>query len=908
MWKKCTYPSLFIWFISSFTLSYARVDEEFILRGSSLLSANARFEFLTPALIRLEFSPSESFVDDPTAIVLERYWPSVDLKAYKKGNWLIAETEKLSLHYLLNSGKFTKENLRICWTEKWDEHCWQPGDIDKGNLGGVFRSLDGVGKNKLPQLASGILSRSGYFLLDDSHTPIWDEDAQWITPRLEKDNQDWYFFVYGHDYPRALKAYSELSGKIPMIPRYTLGAWITDLNFEYRIDSEILRNFPYSDKDIKAIVSRFRKENIPLDVLVLDFAWHLSGWTGGYDWSPVFSDPEAFLDWAHLQGLKISLNDHPGAGLYDQDSHAEAVQTALDLPPPPPEPSLYLDLSLSWRFQIDPQEKGLREGWFTSDFDDKVWNTLDATRSWESQGFPDYDGFAWYRKWIVIPENWQNHSTFLMFGGVDDQYDLYVNGQKVAHHGDENNSAWNRITWTEISSLLKFGYQNLIVVRVHDWGAGGGIKKAPVALADQPPAAGIQFNLANRRHAKVFMKLLHHPLVDQGVDFWWVDGAAPADFEELNSQMWTNRIFYEFTEEHTNRRAFIFSRYGGWGSHRYPAFFTGDTYSHWETLAYEIPFTAAGGNVLIPYITHDIGGFLGKKIDFDLYARWLQFGVFSPFLRLHSAHENPVEGNLRMPWTYGQQGMEMVRKFFRLRYSLIPYIYTYCRIAHDRALPLVRPLYLEHPDLEEAYAYPYQYYFGEAFLVSPIVDSTNEKSVYLPPGKWTDFFTGEVYEGGQVFSYECPLDRMPVFVKDGSIIPLAPNMAYSDERPLDTLIVAIYGPRSSEFRLYEDDGVSLEYQQGKYAWTPISFQQLQEGGYEITLGPTEGEYKKQPDDRAYRLKLHGLPKPQSIELNGHFLTPGGKGMEGWRWNEEQSVTDIRLNSVSIRERIKLVMK
>jgi len=179
----------------------------------------------------------------------------------------------------------------------------------------------------------------------------------------------------------------------------------------------------------------------------------------------------------------------------------------------------------------------------------------------------------------------------------------------------------------------------------------------------------------------------------------------------------------------------------------------------------EVPFTAQGGNALMPYITHDIGGYHGIKIPFDLYARWVEFGAFSPILRLHSAHENPMEGNLRMPWTYGKKGIALDRKYFSLRYKLLPYIYTYVRQAYDKSLPLLRPLYLEYPKLSEAYNHPHEYFFGKEILVAPVVDSTGTRTIYLPPGEWYDFFTGKSYKGAQTFTTHYNVDQMPVFVR-----------------------------------------------------------------------------------------------------------------------------------------------
>jgi len=862
----------------------------------------------------MEFSPSGNFVDAPSAVVLKRNWDKVKVKVEKNKGRLTAKTEKLTLCYLLNSGRFTKENLRISWKDYRGEHYWAPGDSDKNNLGGIFYSLDGVSKSKLPKFPPGILSRSGYFILDDSHTPIWNKDSAWIVPRSEKDNQDWYFFAYGDDYPHVLKEYSELCGRIPMIPRYTLGTWITDLNYEYLPGSELVEKHHYSEADIKNIVTRFRKDSIPLDILVLDFAWHLYGWKGGYDWSNIFPRPNEFLDWAHGMGLKVSVNDHPGYGkesvLSNEDSHVSGVRTQLGMPLPE-KPNFFMDIVKDWKFQIDPKDSGLQNRWFAPTLNDSGWKTLQGGLSWEEQGYPNYDGFAWYRKWAFVPKETQGNPLFLILGGVDDEYDLYINGENVAHHGSPNNSVYNTTTFTEISSFLKHGENNLIALRVNDWGGGGGIVSTPVALSDKLPEKGIRFNLAIKKQAEVFMNVLHNPVIDQGVDFWWVDGGrGSCEMEGLNSQMWTNRVFYDFTEKHTNKRAFIFSRYGGWGNHRYPSFFTGDTYSDWEVLAYEVLFTTLGGNVLMPYITHDIGGFLGRKIDSSLYVRWVQFGVFSPFLRLHCAYENPRDGNLRLPWNYSDKVVDIVRKFFRLRYNLIPYIYTYCRIAHDEALPLVRPLYLEYPKLERAYSYPYEYFFGKEFLVAPIVDSTNEKDVYLPPGEWFDYFTGKLYKGDQVLHRTYSLESVPLFVKAGSIIPMQREMAYSDQKPLDTLIVEIYASEPHTFKLYEDDGASLDYsaKRNQYAWTPISLTTIHGRGTQVTIGPTQGKFKGQLEKRAYELRLRGMSQPQSVRINNHPLSTKKSDRGSWSYDQQKSTTTVFLNATSIRKAVKIVVK
>jgi alpha-glucosidase (family GH31 glycosyl hydrolase) len=256
-----------------------------------------------------------------------------------------------------------------------------------------------------------------------------------------------------------------------------------------------------------------------------------------------------------------------------------------------------------------------------------------------------------------------------------------------------------------------------------------------------------------------------------------------------------------------------------------------------------------------------------------------------------------------MPWTYGEKGIELARKFFRLRYSLLPYIYTYCRVAHDQALPIVRPLYLEYPSLDKAYDFPGEYFFGKELLVAPVTDSSGLKEIYLPPGDWYDYFTNEQVKGDQIIRKPYPLDRMPVFARVGSIVPMRSDLAFSDQRPLDTLIVAVYGPDDAKFSLYEDDGISLEYRSSKYAWTPLTFSKRGADQYQLNIGPTKGEFSGQPAQRAYELRFYGLREPKGISVDNKDLKARQPGQEGWWRDRQKSVVFVNLDSRPIGKAI-----
>ena len=892
---------------------------------TQVTAGHARFEFLTPSLVRMEYSPHGTFIDAPTAVVEKRNWPAVRVTTTRADGWLILQSSALTLRYRPQAGAFTAADLSVTWPDPTGAtHSWRPGQTDPGNLGGLTYSLDNISATTLPPpgddrgspihdiipgidvllqpATPGLLSKSGYAFLNDSVSPVWKADRSWIEPRPGPKGQDWYLFTYNRDYHEPLAEYAELCGPVPMIPRYALGPWITDLNFEYfpgtaETRSSAMRE--YGERHLESEVARLLTSHIPLAGLVLDFAWHNYGWQGGYDWSPLVPYPQELIGWLHARGVKLSLNDHPGYANTEEsivsydDSHAPDVLKALGRQIPPA-PSYDQSLGNVWKFAPDPHDAGLAGHWYASGYDDARWHTIRTGESWQKQGFPHYAGIGWYRISFRVPASLPP-AVYLYFGEVASGYRLFVNGTEIQH----SHVQWpRRLTYADITAALHAGQRNIIALRVEPpqpppSGRPAGILRGPVALRNGVPPPRIYLNLADRKEAQISMSVLHEPLIRQGMDFWWVDGGGgAAQMPGLDPQLWTNKVFYDATEQQTGKRAFILSRYGGWGSERYPGFFTGDTYSEWRVLAYEVAYTARGGNVLVPYISNDIGGFHGAKIPFDLYARWIEFGAFSPILRMHSAHANPLEGNTRMPWVYGPKGVALMRKYFTLRTQLIPYIYTYSWQAHERSLPLLRPLYLEWPDLDQAYRHFHEYYFGEEMLVAPVLAAGGARTVYLPPGRWMDFFSGKRYQGGATFTAHYAVDATPVFVREGAIVPEQAISGQDAGAEAGALIVNVYGDGNGRFDLYEDDGDSLDYERGRYALTPMTYRTAGTR-HRLLIGPTAGSYEGQGERRPYELRIHTAHRPASISVNG-VRAPG------WRWEERDSTAYLTLPVESIR--------
>lgn len=322
----------------------------------------------------------------------------------------------------------------------------------------------------------------------------------------------------------------------------------------------------------------------------------------------------------------------------------------------------------------------------------------------------------------------------------------------------------------------------------------------------------IPFDLNDLRFRRAYFELLLHPLEDMGVDFWWIDWqqGTRSTVEGLDP-LWLLNHWHFLDAARRGRRPLILSRYAGAGSHRYPVGFSGDTIASWASLDFQPRFTAAAADIGFGWWSHDIGGHMGDGLrDEELACRWLQFGVFSPICRLHSTC-SPDAG--KEPWRYSPEIAEIMRRFLALRHRLLPYLHSMNWRSHLEGIPLVRPLYHAWPDRPEAYEYPNVYEFGSQLIVAPVTapgageKRAAEVRLWLPEGLWYDFFTDEVYEGGRRLTLCCPLERIPVFVRSGGIVPMQEPDCTEDLPERITLHV---WPGQGRFRLCEGEELCLE--------------------------------------------------------------------------------------------------
>ena len=321
----------------------------------------------------------------------------------------------------------------------------------------------------------------------------------------------------------------------------------------------------------------------------------------------------------------------------------------------------------------------------------------------------------------------------------------------------------------------------------------------------------VPFQIANPRFVNAYLELLHHPLEDEGVDFWWIDWqqgktSALAGLDPL----WALNHYHYLDSVQRRGEGLILSRYAGVGSHRYPVGFSGDTHMDWEFLDYMPYFTATAANVGYGWWSHDIGGHHRGLRDEELYLRWLQFGVFSPINRLHCC---PSVTASKEPWTFTAPVRAMAEKWLRLRRRLVPYLYSASWKNTLEGVPPVRPMYYEWPEEAAAYEADHQYLFGE-LLVAPITEKSRvrgiaAKRVWLPPGRWTDIFTGGTYTGGRWVTVWRDSGSMPVFARAGCILPLEAAQDNACSAP-ETLDVFVYTGDGS-YDLIEENGARTRF-------------------------------------------------------------------------------------------------
>ena len=385
--------------------------------------------------------------------------------------------------------------------------------------------------------------------------------------------------------------------------------------------------------------------------------------------------------------------------------------------------------------------------------------------------------------------------------------------------------------------------------------------------------------------------------LDDGAAGFWTDMGEPAWSNEESAERlymqhhdgmhseihnvygltWDKVVKEQFELRNPDKRVFQMTRAAYAGLQKYTFGWTGDSgcsdgvTKGWAQMENQIAVLLSAGLGLIPFTTTDISGYCGDIDDYpamaELYVRWVQMGAFNPLSRIHHEGNNAVE-----PWMFGEQAEGYVKDAISLKYSLLPYIYSYAREAHDTGLPIMRAMFLEYPYDSQTFSTDNQFMFGEELLVAPVVKrNAKKRNVYLPEGEWIDFNDMKtVYEGEQWVSVDSPLSTIPMFVRKGSIIPRMPVMDYTRQKAVYPITFQIFPAdegESASFSLYEDDGESLGYLRDEFVRTNVTCKSIAEG-FEIEVGERTGKVYQVPGQRNFIFELHTDKVMKKIAVDG----------------------------------------
>ncbi len=686
-----------------------------------------RISVLTSRLIRIEKQSDGKFCDMPTQTVLNRNFDTPSFAVNDNRSGFAVKTDDVSFVFSAD-GELLQADMKDM----------SDNDFRKGNLKGTRRTLD-MTKGKV-KIEDGILSRDGAAIMDDSKTLVLLPDGS-VSPRDEylgrkANGTDKYVFAYGHDYKGALRDFYRLTGRTPLIPRFTLGNWWS-------------RYKAYTQEEYLTLMNRFTESEIPVTVATIDMDWH----------------------W-------VDIKKQFGADVNDY---------------------------IKQNRKIDGIKNNIMAAFQSSGWTGYSWNT---------ELFPDYKGFLK----TLQDNNFKVTVNLHPCDGVRFFEDMYE----------------------EFARFM-------------------GI--------DPESRKTIEFDVSDKKFTEGYFKFLHNKYENEGVDFWWIDwqqGTGSA-IKGLDPLWWLNH-YHSIDLARDGKRPLILSRYAGPGSHRYPLGFSGDTLVVWSALDFQPYFTATASNAGYSWWSHDIGGHQMGKRDDELYIRWLQFGVFSPINRLHST-SNEFLG--KEPWKFSKETELNATKWLRFRHRLIPYIYTMNMLTHRDGRPLMEPMYYENPEDDDAYNVPNEYWFGTELIVSPVTEKASRKTLtasaetWLPEGRYTDIFTGLIYQGGKKIKMFRDISSIPVLAKEGAIIPLAVNDRTNDWKNSEDTELLIYRGNGS-FTLYEDDGETMNYRNGAFAETRFD---VEENGNDLifTINPAEGDLAVIPAERRYTLSFKDITDCEKIE-------------------------------------------
>jgi hypothetical protein len=918
-------------------------------QAATVTAGDARFEVLGDGLFRMEYSPTGSFDNAPTVNVLHRSFAVPAYQTSTANGWLSISTSRATLRYKLGSGPFGPSNTSVSFNDagqsktaspQWQNECPFGQVCDAGAaalLGGARIQTDHSGH----QSVAGFVAGLGQGNQAGANWTVLGAPAGQAVVTLRYAN---YIGALGGPAARTI----DLTVNGSDVQTLTLPAtssWDAWSTVTAKVDLSAGSN------TVGVLCAASDSCNVNVDTLsvapvgapapVAPNMHYLGGYTRGFDtatYGPGYSCPSGTRTAAQCTAAEPAM--HPGIldreGYRVLDDTQSAVWTSDGWVAP------------------RPSNGDVQDGYLFAYGRDYAQALHDLNRlTGPSPLLPESTFGVWYSRYYPYTTSDYENSLIPAFRANRVPLDTLSVDTNWKSPNIWNGWEWNSALFPDPHAFLAWAKQQGINVtlNIHASIANGDPQLAATqalagnSLADYNcfPVSGPckVWDWSSIPQAESYFAL-HQPFESQGASFWWLDwccDGSTVSMAGLTPDSWINHLY---AEELANKgqRGFVLSRIGSsfqnpdevypagpWSGHTSALAFTGDTWGTWNTLAFQAHLSADEASIDQPYVSHDIGSFLGPppgapSDDPDVYARWVQLGAFQPILRLHSSYGN------RLPWNYPEPANSIAADFLRLREALVPYTYTLAADAVNTGLPITRPLYLDYPGESAAYANSTEYLYGPDVLVAPVTTpgTVAKQPVWFPPGQWTDWFTGATFTGPSQQTLTVPLDRMPVFVRTGAIIPEQAPMSHVGADPGAPTTLRVYPGAAGRFSLYQDAGTGTGYEHGQASRTSIttwpggqSASQTAGCGSQtdlgtatptsspeqspitsVEIGPSCGGYPGQPSSRSFSVRLERITSPDVVFLDGQRLPKAGSGSStGWSYDPATHTLTVPVDHLAL---------
>ncbi len=902
--------------------------------GATVRAGDARFQVLGSGLIRMEYSPTATFANAPTVNAVNRRFAVPRYRSSRANGWLTISTSQATLRYRLGSGPFGPSNTSVRFTDgespatvspQWENACPFDQVCDAGAAAPVGAANIQTNHANYQSIA-GFIGGLGQGNQAGANWTVLGAPAGQAVVTLRYSN---YIGALGGPAPRTIDL--TVGGKdvqtLTLPATSSWDAWST-------VTAKV--QLTAGTNTVGVLCAAADSCNVNVDTISVSPASgpapteptmnYLGGYTRGFDtatYGPGYSCPAGTPSAAQCTAALPEM--HPGildrAGYRLLDDSQSAVWT-----------------SNGW-VAARPSGGDVQDGYLFVYGHHYEQALRDLSRlTGPSPLLPESNFGVWYSDYHAYTTADYENTLIPAFRTNDVPLDTLSVDTDWKSPNQWDGWEWNPALFPDPEAFLKWaGQQGIhVTLNIHTSIADNDPKLAATeALAGNSLADYTCFNgpckvwdWSSIPQAESYFAL-HQPFESQGVSFWWLDwccDASTASNPGVTPDNWINHLY---AQEMANKgeRGFVLSRVGSsfqnpdevypagpWAGHTSTLAFTGDTWGTWNVLNFQAQLSADEASIDEPYVSDDIGSFLGPppgnpNDDPDLYARWVQLGTFQPILRLHSSNGN------RLPWDYPQPADSIASDFLRLREALVPYTYTLADQAVDSGLPITRPLYLDYPGQAAAYSNPSEYLYGPDVLVAPVSTpgTTTTQSVWLPPGRWTDWFTGATFTGPSKQTLTVPLDRMPVFVKAGGIVPEQVAMSHVGADPSAPTILRVYPGSAGHFSLYQDAGTGTGYERGQDSHTSIStwqgggFRRFPGGGRSwrrrgpstnVEIGPSSGHYPGQASTRSFSVQIETVTRPGRVLVDGRPVPPGGAGSpRGWSYDSATHTLTVPVDNL-----------